>query len=166
MDERFRKLQRAWGTSPDLESAGKYIHALEQRLGIRPETKVRVKPDDKTIPCLLCEKPLEREGATRMENDWIWGDEEGRCLENPCNAVSVSTDGNYGSQVLDLSGRAFFYICDGCLIRHSNKMFFIEDGSDEVQNARDYYEAWIKALRERNPSYDEYTNTVGAYFEP
>lgn len=180
MDEKFRKLQRDYlRQTTDAEAAAAYIRILEQRLGVVPETKRRIQPTDETIPCLLCEKPISKEGFA-PDQPWVeLRNGENRppvSMTNPWQGVSVSTSGNYGSQVIDMHS-VFFYICDGCIIRHSHKMFHYGDRYDKgegIQNARDHFELWLKTLKENRAKEmqeggpqeeDTYMQAIAPYFD-
>lgn len=167
MDEKFRKRQRNYKASPnDAEAAAEYIRALEQQLGIEPETKHRVKVMDTTIPCLLCEKPISK--CYDEERGWVYGDTY-IAMNNPLRAVAISTDGNYGSQVLD-GDVLYFVICDACIVKHSHKMFHTPESRNrqEIVNGRDYFEGWFKMLKEaphHQDSNDPYMLDIRPYFE-
>jgi hypothetical protein len=186
VDEKFRKLQRNYLQQPaDTETAASYIRILEQRLGVTPEDKRKIQVTDPTIPCLLCEKPIPKEHVVTLMPDEPWVEiverntpgREGTPsvrMNNPWQGVSVSTYGNYGSQVLDMHS-IYFYICDGCIIRHSHKMFHYGDEYDRgegIQNARDHFEAWFKGLKEHRAKEDPdgkqedtYMQAVSPYFD-
>jgi len=171
MDEKLRKLQRAYHANNDAASAANYIRALEQLLSIKPEFKKRVENTDETLPCLLCEKPLQKEDGNG-NRPWLElvdvGGEQRVNMANPWQGVSVSTSGNYGSQVLDMHS-VFFYMCDECIIRNSHKMLHYGERYDKgegIQNAREYYEQWFKSLiNNRNGNVgDSYMKSVSPYF--
>lgn len=182
MDEKFRQRQRAHQRDPqDIQEALAYIQALEQKLGIQPENKRRMAPDDPSVICLMCEREIESAGGsdTRL---WVEidtrpdGRRESLMMINPWQAISLTTRGNYGSQILD-GETLFFYICDGCIIRHSHKMLFRPDTAffgtpvaqeDKICNARDHFEEWYAALKERRKDLlldpDSYIQTIKPYF--
>jgi len=182
VDEKFRKLQRNYLLhTDDVEAAASYIRILEQRLGVLPAEKKKVQPTDETIPCLLCEKPIPKERQSEVV--WVELQENVEATDplsttptpprvsmtNPWQGVSVSTSGNYGSQVIDMHS-VYFYICDGCIIGNSHKMFHYGsryDTGEGIQNARDYFESWLKKLKEspHHPSEDDYLQTIEPYFE-
>jgi len=93
-------------------------------------------------------------------------------MANPWQGVSVSTSGNYGSQVIDMHS-VYFYICDGCIIKNSHKMFHYGeryDTGEGIQNARDYFESWFKLLQKNRTeeppdSEDTYMQAVAPYFD-
>jgi hypothetical protein len=140
----------------------------------------RAELDNKSIPCLMCERDVQMGYPQTSLVD----------IEkaNFDQGVECRTYGNYGSQVWDMGGAIFFVICDGCLIKHSAKMLVKERDHtamnkkfDEVlegknpetvyktlRNARDYYDEWYKWLDEKNKKEgeDDYYRSVSPYREP
>lgn len=121
----------------------------------------RAETDNKSIPCLLCEKDV----GMGHPNTSLKDIEQA----NFDYGVECRTHGNYGSRVWDLSGTIFFVICDSCLVKHSAKMLVKErerqtpedlallmKGENPpprykpVRNAKDYYDEWHKWLEERD----------------
>lgn len=177
MDEKFRKKQRAYQAKPnDATVAAEYIRSLEQKLGIEPEIKHKVQPTDTTMPCLMCEKQLTKasEGWTDSP-EWTYiaelhSGEKYLGVESPWQGVHISTQGNYGSQVIDGDGTLHFYICDGCIIKHSHKMLYVECRSKDklqTENGREMFEGWLKAIQEK-PNHqdpeDSYLKSIRPYF--
>jgi hypothetical protein len=142
----------------------------------------RAETTNKTIPCLMCENDVHMEVSPNTSS---LADIE---QSNFDRGVECRTYGNYGSQVWDMSGTIFFVICDGCLIKHSNKMLVKErerqTAEDHaaimkgvnpparykpVRNARDYYDDWYAWLdekyKEEENKEDSYYRSVSPYFE-
>lgn len=102
----------------------------------------KVQPSDKSAPCVICEKEVKLEWFLNADlNDISSGafDRGVHCL----------TSGNYGSQVHDVDGYIHFLICDGCLIRHSNKMVWQERYDSKIISARDHHDEWYEAVSQR-----------------
>lgn len=150
MDQRLRNAQNAYSkNNTDPEIAAAYIRALEQLMAIRTPV-AKVNATDKTIPCVICEQQLEM--ADPPNRPWVRVSYEHRINEiptthiaNPSKGISVSTCGNYGSQVLD-GDVLYFFICDECVLINGHKMFFrdmegwiIPEKRDEIYNAQDVF---------------------------
>ena len=136
----------------------------------------KLQTTDETVPCLLCDKPLEKVYKKDEPSPWIDIEHDGPASQkDPWQGVSVHTSGNYGSQVLDMDS-LFFWICDGCIIKNSHKMLYRarqdRRKADEVQNARDQFEQWLELLNKNNQEEIEehskpgsnYLNTIKPYF--
>lgn len=137
----------------------------------------RAEVDGKEIPCLMCEKDVSIGNP-----DSTLADIE---KSNFDYGVECRTYGNYGSQVWDMSGVIYFVICDGCLIKHSDKMLLkkrlpqtaeemssiMQGGGnpkpryDPVRNARDHYDEWFKWIDEKYDDGDSYYDDVSPYFK-
>jgi hypothetical protein len=181
-DEILRRLRRERRENPDDPVLrDRYIAELERVVGLEPRKMLRVELTDRSVPCLICEKPVELEhyeGHEPTAADIV--------NSNFYNGAHVRgfqcwSSGNYGCQVLDMGGTINFVLCDGCLIRHSSKMIY-EDHRDRdafmhaafpVVNARDYYEDWLQRLKEshaeepngrRGPG-ERYMRDVSPHFE-
>lgn len=135
----------------------------------------KMKWDDKSVECIVCDKPLDM----KMMNP-----DEGQAKNiihgmGPWQGVQCQTSGNYGSQVFDMEGTIYFALCDECLVRKSNKMLKArhfdchkcrDDSFKEgegIDCARDYFENWHESFSksEHSKDDDEYTQTIGAYFK-
>lgn len=153
MDQRLRNAKNAYSkNNTDPEIAAAYIRALEQLMAIKtPVAKVQV--TDKTIPCLLCEKQLEMADPPG-DGPWVSVSQQNITpdgtprthIANPNDGISVSTNGNWGSRVLD-GDIIYFFICDDCVCINSHKMFlrdiegFLEpEKRDEIFNAKDVFD--------------------------
>lgn len=120
----------------------------------------KVQPTDKSAPCIICEKEVKMEWFLNADlNDISSGafDRGVHCL----------TSGNYGSQVHDADGYIHFLICDGCMIRHSNKMLWQRDRNSPVKSARDHHDEWYEAVSRRalNEPYP-IDPVISSYFKP
>lgn len=175
MDEKFRQAQRAYNVNGDIQSASLYIKALEQKLGIQQENKRRIALNDTYATCLICEREIEECGDF-SETEWIsrisraTDSRSDVLMKNPWQAVSMSTSGNYGSQVLD-GDSVYFYICDECLIRQSHKMFYTpHQGKDfNIVNASEHFEKWFEEIINspvhNSPNDSDYLKQIRKYFK-
>jgi hypothetical protein len=79
-----------------------------------------------TQPCLVCGRPLETSDPTKT----------GFLTVN--DGIIYSTDGNYGSTVLDIGETIVFVICDACLVKHRGRLraFNITRASTTVTSAQ------------------------------
>lgn len=189
-DELLRRLRREHRQNPDDAAArDRYMAELERVVGLAAKSTIRVRLEDRSLPCLLCEKSVELEtipgeeptAAAIVQSNFDRG----------AHSKHGWTYGNYGCQVIDMSGVLHFVICDGCIIRHSGKMLYVpslpvkdvegryvweatpgggghvkhEDGPIEV--ARDHYEKWFEWLKKKYASEpdDEYMKDVAPHFE-
>ena len=73
-------------------------------------------------PCLVCGRPLNVSDPAKC--GYLSVDD----------GVVYSTDGNYGSTVLDDNGSSIvFVICDACLVKHRSRLRAFKTSSPRVQ---------------------------------
>jgi len=195
-DEVLRRLRREHQQSPDDPVArDRYMAELERVVGLRPRKAPRVELTDRTVPCLICEKPVELERYEGHEPTAVDIVKSNFDQGAHCRGVRCRTGGNYGCQVIDMDGWLHFVICDGCIVRHSAKMLYeayravtdaegklVENDEPEhpgewgrmvfkhewlpVVNARDHFEEWFRGLKEkRDGNFDEYMKDISPHFE-
>jgi hypothetical protein len=123
-----------------------------------PSNKVGL--DDKTFPCLICEKSVAVEFDEYTAKDIATAPFD--------RGVECRTSGNYGSQVLDMDGTVYFILCDRCLIRNSHKMLKLSKYgkfAGILTNARDVYDEWFQSIKDSHEIGDSYMKDIGPYFE-
>lgn len=193
-DEVLRRVRREHEAAPDdIEALRRYTRELERVVG-GDRKPPRLDLASTSAPCLLCEKPVEisdgPDGQRRAADIARSNLDRGTDF----HAKLFTSHGSYGCQVLDMSGRIHFVLCDGCIIRHSPKMVYVpyEAVRDEngqlvenelgpeggevfkhewrpAMNARDHYDAWWKSLwegkSEAEKQDDSYYTDVAPYFK-
>ena len=94
-------------------------------------------PNSRSLPCVFCEKDcMLNEGMGKSNQDIE--------KQGYNKSVVIHTQGNYGSQIIDLGGILSFIICDECIIKHSPKMLYRETIRQE--NASEYFLNWFNSL--------------------
>lgn len=152
MDEKIRRLQRSYLNSGSTEATAQYIHALEQLVGLQPKPpKVLVSPDDKTWPCLICDKPMEN----TAQEPWLSPQEDRRSIPaygtftgKPKDGSGVVTCINNSDNLTQIAYTTLhFCICDECVIRHGHKIISY-DSFEEIENVRHILDEWWKGYND------------------
>lgn len=132
-----------------------------------------------TCQCIICEKPL-----TDSMHEWFrdYKKENPNLVPSnngPAFGVACFSDGNFGSQVFDCSGKLEFYVCDVCLTRKADRFLIYQHGNRAVNGTFGFFQvdkfnpvrvqlvkdAYNKAIVAGMTAYDFTGNPIGVIKE-